>query len=244
MMIKEIQSKTILSSSKVYPYVVNCYVGCQHNCSYCYARFMKRFTGHKEAWGQFVDVKANAVDLLRKEIARKKPAKVWVSGVCDPYQPLEGRHELTRRCLEILVENGWPVIVQTRSPLVVRDLDILKNGKDLEVGFSVTTADDAVRKLFEPNAPSIQTRIRALDELHRAGIRTYAMIAPMLPEAETLGELLAGKVDYVVLDRMNYHHADAVYRRHGLEEKLSDEYFREAEQTLRASFRELRIRYQ
>ena len=99
MQIKEIHAKSILSPSKVYDYVINPYVGCQHACSYCYARFMKRFTGHKEPWGEFVDVKINAPDLLSKEIKRKKVGSVWVSGVCDPYQPLEKKYALTRRMI-------------------------------------------------------------------------------------------------------------------------------------------------
>jgi DNA repair photolyase len=186
---------------------------------------MKRVTGHKEPWGEFVDVKVNAAELLRKEITKKKRAEVWVSGVCDPYQPLEEKYRLTRQCLEILAQNSWPVIIQTRSPLVLRDIDIIKGARDFEVGLSVTTADDAIRKLFEPNAPPIEDRIAALDTLHRAGIRTYAMIAPVLPGAEGLAELLKGKIDYVIIDRMNYHYADWVYRKYGLEDKLSDDYF-------------------
>jgi DNA repair photolyase len=236
MIIQEIQSKTILSASKVYPYVINPYVGCQHNCSYCYAHFMKRFTGHKEPWGQFVDVKINAPELLRREITRKRVDRVWVSGVCDPYQPLEGKYQLTRQCLELLAANDWPVTVQTRSPLVLRDLDILKTGKSFEVGLSVTTADDGMRKLFEPNAPSIKERVRALAELQQAGVRTYAMIAPILPKAESLAELLVGKVDYVRIDRMNYHYGDWVYRKYGLEEYLTDEYFSSTEHVLASTF--------
>lgn len=225
MIIKEIQAKSILSVSKVYDYVINPYVGCQHACSYCYARFMKRFTGHKEPWGEFVDVKINAPDLLRVEITRKKTGRIWISGVCDPYQPLEARYELTRKCLEILAQCNWPVIVQTRSPLVLRDIDILKQGRDFEVGLSVTTANDGIRKLFEPKAPVIKDRVRALDELHKAEIRTYAMIAPMLPEAEGLPEILKGKVDYILVDRMNYNHGDWVYRKYGLDDKMTDDYF-------------------
>ena len=236
MIIQEIQSKTILSASKVYPYVINPYVGCQHNCVYCYAHFMKRFTGHKEPWGQFVDVKLNAPELLKREIMRKKRDRVWVSGVCDPYQPLEGKYKLTRQCLEILAEYDWPVTVQTRSPMCLRDLEVLKTGKYFEVGLSITTADDGMRKLFEPNAPSISERVRALGELHQAGIRTYAMIAPILPHAESLAELLADKVDYVRLDRMNYHYADKVYRQYGLEEFLNEEYFARTVETLVAGF--------
>ena len=243
MIIKEIQSKTILSASKVYPYVINPYTGCQHNCLYCYAHFMKRFTGHKEPWGQFVDVKVNAPDLLRREITRKKMDRIWVSGVCDPYQPLEAKYELTRQCLEILAQNNWPVIVQTRSPLVLRDIDILKEGRAFEVGLSITTADDSIRKLFEPNAPPIKDRVRALDELHRAGIRTYIMIAPILPGAESLPELLAGKVDRVMIDRMNYHYADWVYRKYGLQDKMTDDYFDRTERTLSSTFAKLGIIY-
>jgi DNA repair photolyase len=241
MIIQEVQAKSILSASKIYPYVINAYTGCQHACLYCYAHFMKRFTGHKEPWGQFVDVKVNAAELLRREITRKKRDRVWVSGVCDPYQPLEGKYRLTRGCLEILAEQDWPVTIQTRSALILRDLDILQKGKEFEAGFSITTADDGIRKVFEPNAPPISQRLRALEELHQAGIRTFAMIAPMLPGAEGLAEELAGKVDSVRLDRMNYHYADWVYRKNGLEKYLSDDYFCGVEAELAAGFSRLEI---
>lgn len=232
MIIKEIKVKTILSTSKVYDWVINPYVGCQHGCSYCYARFMKRFTGHKEPWGEFVDVKINAADLLYGEITKKKRGRVWVSGVCDPYQPLEARYKLTRQCLEILAQNNWPVTIQTRSPLVLRDIDILKEMQGLEAGLSITTADDAIRKLFEPNASPISERIKALDELHKAGIKTYAMVAPMLPGAEKLAELLKGKIDFLLIDRMNYHYADWVYGKYGLEDKLTDAFFQQTSKKL------------
>ncbi len=225
MKIKEIHSKSILSPSKIYDYVVNPYVGCQHACSYCYARFMKRFTGHKEPWGDFVDVKINAPDLLSKEIKKKRMGTVWVSGVCDPYQPLEAKYKLTRRCLEILARAGWPVVIQTRSGLVCRDLDILKEFKDIEAGFSITTANDEIRKIFEPCAPSIEKRLKAIEELHQNGIRTYAMIAPILPEAGNLIRMLAGKVDYIIIDRMIYFHASRIYERHGWRDKNTYEYF-------------------
>lgn len=225
MMINEIRAKTILSASKIYTYVINPYVGCEHACSYCYARFMKRFSGHKEPWGEFVDVKINAADLLQVEIIKKKPAKVWISGVCDPYQPLESKYQLTRKCLEILVDNNWPVVIQTRSPLVLRDIDILRRSGNVEAGFSIPTADDKFRQIFEPHAPAISERINALDELHKAGIRTYAMIAPILPGTKNLVDALAGKVDYIIIDRMNYHYADWIYKEHKLEDKLTERYF-------------------
>ena len=225
MKIREIHSKSILSKSQVYDYVVNPYVGCQHACSYCYARFMKRFTGHKEPWGHFVDVKINAPELLGKEIRKKRMGTVWVSGVCDPYQPLEAKYELTRTCLDILVQNNWPVAIQTRSPLVLRDIDIFRKSTRIEVGLSITTASDEIRRVFEPNAPPIMERLRAVESLHQNGIRTYVMIAPILPEAEHLPGMLAGRVDYIIIDRMNYWHADKIYERHGWKDKSTDEYF-------------------
>jgi DNA repair photolyase len=234
--VREILAKGILSQSKISDYVINPYTGCQHACTYCYARFMKRYSPHPEPWGGFVDVKINAVDLLRRQVTRKKRGRVWVSGVCDPYQPLEARYKLTRGCLEILVEHQWPVHVQTRSPLVLRDIDILKKGSDLQVTFSIPTADELIRQLFEPTAPPIPARIRALDELHKAGIRTVAMIAPLLPRAEGLAELLKGKVDRVLIDKMNYFYAHWVYQRHHLEEGLRPEYFAEASRKLSEAF--------
>ena len=194
MVIREVLARSVLSESKVYDYTVNAYAGCAHSCSYCYARFMKRFTGHKEPWGEFVDVKINAPDLLAVEIRKKRPGTIWVSGVCDPYQPLEAKYELTKACIGIITGSGWPLVVQTRSPLVVRDLDILASSPEVEVGLSITTADDRVRRLFEPKAPPIAGRVEALQRLHAAGIRTFAMIAPLLPGAEELPGLLAGKV--------------------------------------------------
>lgn len=176
--------------------------------------------------GGFVDVKINAPDLLEKEIRKKKKGTVWVSGVCDPYQPLEAKYELTRKCLDILMRNDWPFVVQTRSPLVLRDMDIFSRSKEIEVGLSITTANDEIRKVFEPNAPSIMERLRAVASLHQNGIRTYVMIAPMLPEAENLTEILAQKIDYIIIDRMNYRHADRIYEKHGWKEKNTDAYFK------------------
>jgi DNA repair photolyase len=243
MILREIYARSVLAKSQVSDYAVNPYVGCQHRCTYCYARFMKRFTGHKEPWGEFVDVKINAPDLLRKEINRKPPGRVWISGVCDPYQPIEKKYELTRKCLEILVGYGWPITVQTKSPLVLRDIDLFRRNANIEVGLSVTTADDDIRELFESNAPSIKERIKALAQLRHESIRTYAMIAPMLPGAEGLATQLGGKVDYVLIDRMNYHYGDWVYRKHRLEEARGYDFFRSKGRELAAAFADQGIEY-
>jgi len=238
MVLREIYARSILAQSQVFDYAVNPYVGCQHGCTYCYARFMRRFTGHKEPWGEFVDVKINALALLKHQMAKRPPGRVWVSGVCDPYQPLESKYELTRKCLGILVEYGWPITVQTKSPLVLRDIDLLRRSDKIEVGLSVTSADDGIRTLFEPGAPSIRERIAALEELHLAGVRTYAMIAPMLPGTDELADQLAGKVDYVLIDRMNYHYGDWVYRRYHLEDAMSYDFFYSKGKELASAFAE------
>lgn len=221
----EIQAKSILSKSKVYRWTINPYRGCQHGCSYCYARFMKRFTHHEESWGNFVDAKVNAPGLLAEEVKKKKVGRVWISGVCDPYQPAEKECELTRRCLEVLQRNGWPVTIQTKSPLVLRDLDLLKDFTEIEVIFSIGTGDEELRSIFEPKAPRIEERINALRILYREEVRTHVMIAPMLPKTESLPSQLEGKVDHVVIDKMNYHYADWVYRKYGLERARMNEFF-------------------
>ncbi len=236
MQIKEVKAKSILSTSQVSDYAMNPYVGCQHACVYCYAKFMKRFTGHKEEWGAFVDVKVNAPELLTREVLKKKVGRVWISGVCDPYQPLERKYRLTRRCLEILVRNDWPIRVQTKSPLVLRDIEILRRAADVEVGFTITTADERMRKIFEPGAPPIAKRIEALEKLHGSGIKTFAMIAPLLPGAEGLPALLKDSVGHVLVDRLNYHYADAVYKKYGMQWAMKDSFFREKGEELRKAF--------
>jgi DNA repair photolyase len=236
MQVKEIKAKAILSKSQVSDYAVNPYVGCEHACVYCYAKFMKRFTGHAEPWGAFVDVKVNAAELLAKEVMKKKRGRVWISGVCDPYQPLERKYRLTRRCLAVLVENGWPITVQTKSPLVLRDLDILKRAADVEVGFTITTADERMRKIFEPGAPPTAKRIEALHTLHAEGIKTFVMIAPVLPGAEKLPDLLKDSADHVLVDRLNYHYADAVYKKFGMQWAKDDSFFRKMGDDLRKAF--------
>jgi len=236
MLVEEIEAKSILSKSQIQDYALNAYVGCEHDCAYCYARFMRRFTGHREPWGAFVDVKVNAAELLNREVLKKKKGRVWISGVCDAYQPLEKKYTLTRQCLEILVEHGWPITVQTKSPLVLRDIDILKRSKECEVGFTITTADEKIRKIFEPAAPPIKERIEALGALHAAGISTFVMVAPLLPHADGLAEALRGKADHALIDRCNYHYADRIYKEHNLARAMTGEFFQNQGEELCLAF--------
>jgi DNA repair photolyase len=236
MKIREIRAKSILSKSQVYDYALNPYIGCQHACVYCYAKFMKRFTGHSERWGDFVDVKINSPELLDRELKKKGIGRVWISGVCDPYQPLERKYLLTKRCLDILVESSWPFTIQTKSALVLRDMEILKRSRDAEVGFTITTTDEEMRKIFEQGAPPVHERIDALAKLRSGGIRTFAMIAPILPGAEGLVNALKGKVEHVIIDRLNYHYADWVYKKYGMQWAMKDNFFSQKGEELRIAF--------
>jgi DNA repair photolyase len=244
MLTKEIFAKNILSKSKVSDYTINPYIGCEHACTYCYARFMKRFTGHTEKWGQFLDVKVNAPDLLAREIKRKKMGNVWISGVCDPYQPAEEKYELTRRCLKILLKYDWPVTVQTKSPLVLRDMDLIKQFNAIKVGLSIGTGDEEIRGIFEPNVPSVKDRIEVLKRLHSQGIETFVMIAPLLPKAEKLIPMLDGYTDNVLVDKMNYHHADRIYYSHDLTSSMTERFFHKQKMELSDRFKKRKMEVQ
>lgn len=244
MIITEVNAKTILSKSKVSDYTINPYIGCEHGCKYCYARFMKRFTRHKEPWGRFVDVKINSANLLQQEIKRKPIGKIWISSVCDPYQPLEEKYEITRSCLKILTRYKWPLTIQTKSPLVLRDLDLLKKFRELDIGLSIATADEAIRKIFETDSPPITERVETLQKLRSAKIKTFAMIAPILPRAEDLVTQLRGKVDYVLIDRLNYHYADRIYREHNLQYAITNQFFHQMKNRLTEALSKGSVPYQ
>lgn len=206
----ERRCKTIMGRSGIggVDYSINPYLGCQHGCVYCYARFMSRM-GHKgETWGSFVDAKVNALERLEQEARRKRRGVVLLSSVTDPYQPLERRFKLTRGCLEILLENQYPVVIQTKSDLVLRDLDLIKRFDICEVGFTITTSDDEVRRAFEPRASPIDARLTAMRKLSDAGVSTYAFLGPMLPYIsekglEDLLDELARCTDHIIVDRLN-----------------------------------------
>jgi DNA repair photolyase len=166
---------------------------------------MKRFTGHPEPWGDFVDVKINAADALRRQLGRIKKGTLLIGTVTDPYQPLEARYCITRDCLSVLVQSPLEVHILTRSPLVVRDIDILKQLSCVEIGLSITTNSEDVKGIFEPMAPSIASRVDALKALHDAGLRTYVFVGPMLPmDPEALASIIEGAADEVLIDRLNY----------------------------------------
>ncbi len=222
--IREVQAKSILSKSGIpgVTYCVNPYVGCAHACKYCYATFMMRFTGHTEKWGSFVDVKMNASELLNKQLKRAQRGTVMLSSVTDPYQPAEAKYKLTRKCLEALALHQFPVSILTKSPLILRDMDLITEINDIEIGLTITTDNDRVREIFEPNAPPISARIDALKQLHNEGIRTYVFIGPLLPmDSTVLASQIKPYTSRILIDRMNYtHKTSLLYRKYKIENWL------------------------
>ena len=179
-MVRETVCKTILNTSGLGGYSLNCYTGCTHRCAYCYARYMQRFHPHTEAWGEFVDVKVNAVEVLKRQLRRAQPGSVFVSSACDAWQPIEAQWHLTRRCCELLLERGFSIHVLTKSVRVLDDLDIFA-GHDAQIGVTLTTLDERLRQLWEPGADAVEQRLRVLVEARRAGLATHVMVGPLLP---------------------------------------------------------------
>ncbi len=237
---REIAAKSILTKTGIegYDYCINPYVGCEHGCRYCYASFMKRFTGHREPWGDFVDVKVNAPQVLARQVKRARRGPLLIGTVTDPYQPAEKRYRVTRGCLEVLLEQGFSINILTRSPLCTRDIDLFQRLEDIAVGLSITTDNEKIRKIFEPRSPSIPSRIEALRTLHSAGVSTYAFIGPMLPlDPEKIIETLGDVADEVLVDRLNYENkVKRLYRAAGMESYLSGEYFKECAFILKVGF--------
>ena len=236
----EITARSILTKTGIpgVDYCLNPYVGCGHGCVYCYATFMKKYSGHTEPWGEFVDAKINAPELLKRELRRPREGEVIVSSVTDCYQPVEARFRLTRACLEILAMTDLSVSILTKSGLVTRDIDIFGKMRAVDVGLTITTDREAIREIFEPHASSIESRLAALKALKEQGIPTHVFVGPILPmDAETLARAIAPYAGRVLIDRMNYPwKAREVYSRHNLGWALEPAYFEEVEEILRRHF--------
>lgn len=185
--IQYVQSSSILTEAKgfmeAYDYTLNPYSGCSFGCNYCYAAFFARSSDERENWGNWLKVKENALQLLMKW--RKKPLidkTIYISSVTDPYQPIEKQLELTRSILKELLNYHKPrLVIQTRSPYVTRDIDLLKQFEIAQVNMTVTTDSEDVRKAFEPLCPSNKLRLKAIQEVTEAGIQTCITMTPLLP---------------------------------------------------------------
>ncbi|MDQ2733021.1 MAG: radical SAM protein [Armatimonadota bacterium] len=247
--ITQIQARSVLTqqsrhSSIPYDYTINPYRGCLFGCSYCYAsRFVYDDADKKAEWGRWVEVKKNAVDALQRESHKLYDKTIFFSSATDPYQPIERKLGLTRALLNALLF-AFPkrLHIQTRSPLVVRDIDLFqKFGDSLDVGISIPTDSDTVRKAFEPRAPSIPRRLEAARLLKEAGIRMVASVAPLLPcTPDRLALPLAPCVHSAWVDGINFYEKEDSVRRifieRGWERYLEPGYVEGVKGTLRDAF--------
>lgn len=164
-----------------FDYTLNPYGGCAFGCSYCYAAFFPREANRREAWGQWVDVKANALLKLSRLRRPLKGKSVYIGSVTDPYQPIERELELVRDLLPVMRRQGLRPVIQTRSPLVVRDADRLRQFDRVGINMTVTTDSDTVRQAFEPRCPTNEARLAAVAELRAAGLPCTITLTPLLP---------------------------------------------------------------
>ena len=174
-------------------YVINPYVGCSHGCKYCYASFMKRFTGHKEDWGTFVDIKLCDKKINLKKIENKN---VFLSSVTDCYNHLEEKYQITKKILEQLVDANCNLSISTKSKLILRDLDLLKKIKNLTVSMSINTLDERFRNDMDC-ASSISERLETLKVLHDNGIYTILFMSPIFPYITDFKEIIEVSKDYI-----------------------------------------------
>jgi DNA repair photolyase len=214
--IKEILAKKILTEAKGYldvgfTHSLNPYSGCAFSCRYCYVREMPIQRFKEFPWGEWLDIKTNAAENYRNEIIKlrdkNKPVNIFMSSATDPYQPIERKANITRGIIEEMIENPPDFLqIQTRSPLVTRDIDLLVNLKEkceVLVSMTIETDREDIKQLFSPYAPGIKLRIKALKEVHDAGVSTQASISPVLPFTPDFPKVLDGIADHIWIDTLS-----------------------------------------
>ena len=202
--ISDIDVKSVLTKSNlpVSDYSVNPYVGCTHACKYCYATFMKRFTNHPEPWGEFLDVK-HWPEMTNPE--KYKGKELFIGSVTDPYNPQEEEYGRTRALLQQLKGSGVKISIQTKSDLVLRDMELIRTFPDARVGFSINTLDERFKDDMD-NAVSIERRLEAMRQFHEAGIRTTCFISPIFPgitDVMAIIERVKDRCNLVWLENLN-----------------------------------------
>lgn len=245
-LVRELTVERLLVAEGDGHYYLNPYAGCMIGCEFCYvidrADLSRRLEGLPAfPWGHYVDVKLNAAEVLRREVREHPPGAVRISPILtDPYQPIERKYRTTRQCLEVLLEAGFHPAILTRAPRVVEDTALLKQFGHAAVGFSIPSDNDAMRQAFEPGADPVQDRIEALAVLHNAGIRTFAVIQPVLPmNVERLVQAIAPHVDAVRVDRMyGIERVRHLYEAAGVTYAATDEFFSTTLAQLKAAFAE------
>jgi DNA repair photolyase len=223
--VKEVYCKSALSKSGLFPkgYALNPYRGCIHGCVYCYSPSVLH---ELRPWGNFVDVRINMPFILQRELqhrygsTKKLPLSnidneqdrfmIGIGTVTDPYQPIEHHYELTRKCLQQILKFDLPIVIQTKSALVIRDIELIRKFSDKEVGITITMIDDHVLSKFEPRAASFKARVEALERLAENNIDTWVFLGPILPyftdKDDDLDKLISAvsdaRVTTVIIDKL------------------------------------------
>lgn len=204
MNVNHVNAHSIITITKLEnaDYTINPYIGCTHGCVYCYAEYMARFTGHKsEKWCTFLDVKENYTFPDNKF----QDKNILIGSATDPYNHFEKQFEKTRAILQNLTNSLAHIEILTKSPLVLRDIDVLSQIKDIKVGFSLSV-DDELARLTEPFAPPPSERIEAMRALHSAGITVFAFISPIIPffsDYQTIVKSVEKYASYVGFENLN-----------------------------------------
>lgn len=199
MKIHEIQAKSIIVPSRLpgTDFVINPYTGCEFGCLYCYATYTGNYVREPRSnWGNYLYVKANAVELVKAELQGwpkdKLGLSILLSSVTDPYVGAEQKYLITRGILEVFVDNNYPggIGILTKSPLVLRDIDLLKQLKKVNIGLTITTTDDSLSRFLEVKAPLASRRFETLRRLNENNLPTYVFVGPLLPHFRYHPELL------------------------------------------------------
>ncbi|MFX1392457.1 MAG: radical SAM protein [Promethearchaeota archaeon] len=202
------EAKNIITKSNIpsIDYVINPYIGCQHGCIYCYAEFMIRFTNHKgDKWGEFLDIKTFDFSTIKPQKYNGKT--ILLSSVTDPYIPLEKTYKNTRKILENLIGTTAEIIILTKSKLVVRDIDLFKKFKNVEVGISLSTLDDNFARKIERRASKPSERLEAIKKIFEAGLKTYTFISPFFPGITDFKAIINESTDftnYFMFENLNF----------------------------------------
>ena len=188
-------------SPKPFYYSLNLYRGCRHGCPFCFARYTHWFLGFQNSFDfqRKIQVKVNLLEVLEKELTQPRRKKDWVSlgAVTDPYQPAEKKYGLARGAFKLLAKHSWPAVFSTKSDLVLRDLDVLKELVDRSnggVAMTLTTLDPKLQKILEPHAVTLERRLEALRRLKAAGIPCGIHLMPIIPFLTDSDEAMEGMV--------------------------------------------------
>lgn len=198
--VKDYLNKTKL---KHLDYVINPYVGCPNKCLYCYAAYMSSFSKHSEEWGEFIDIKRTSKKI---NIYKIKDKKVMISTVTDPYNSFEEKYKTTRMIMEQLAKSEAYITIVTKSKLVLRDIDLFKKMKHVEIALSISLLDENLKKKIEPHSSSIKERLETLKGLKQNGIKTIVFISPVIPEITDFKQIIEATKDYTDeywFDRLN-----------------------------------------